>query len=49
MVQEYTAFPMENKTINKPTSLFHNCKSQDLHEETDFSLGTVPSTLANQW
>lgn len=50
MIQKYTAFPMEEeKKINKASSLFHICKSQDLREESDFSPGTVPSTLANQW
>lgn len=33
----------------KASLLFHICKSQALQEEPDFSPGTVPSTLANQW
>lgn len=35
--------------IIKASLLFHICKSQALQEEPDFSPGTVPSTLANQW
>lgn len=40
---------MEKKKIDKATSLFHIRRSQDLREASDFSLGTVSSTLANQW
>lgn len=40
---------MEKKKKIKASLLFHICKSQALQEEPDFSPGTVPSTLANQW